>query len=398
MSGSLRVLANGKGPQFEGWQRLEKEWSSSSSLIPWMNQHLPPLAITDPTFTFQLSTSLFDSNLKDRNDRGDVGDGAPYLYDAIASMGLAACAVATTSSSPSSSSSSSSTPLDGKDIHAKAKQQSFIGVSGRIEYNEAGSRSAETGRIEMTNLRIKTEGGVSTALVAFFSGGNWTFEDVDVWYAGNGTSPPPWRDPPSVDLHLIDEGVKVFMYESFFSLGVFVSFFSLSLYLSHTYTLCSLVLSVSCSYVMVGVESALALCCAAWTVYFRNAPVVKASQPTFLLLVCVGAIVSTFVVLPLSPDQGSSTTNHNASCRLLVPLFTIGFCVTFASLFAKQFRVWWVFRRAAKMKRAKAGTDLTKRWMLAVVLFVVIVDVALLVAWDISAPLSWKVMPLSFDE
>ena len=50
------------------------------------------------------------------------------------------------------------------------------------------------------------------------------------------------------------------------------------------------------------------------------------------------------------------------------------------------------------MKRAKSGTDLTKRWMLAVVLFVVIVDVALLVAWDISAPLSWKVMPLSFDE
>ena len=247
VTGSLRVLANGKGPQFEGWQRLEKAWSSSSSLIPWMNQHLPPLAITDPTFTFQLSTSLFDSNLKDRNDRGDVGDGAPYLYDAIASMGLAACAVATTSAS--SSSSSSSTPLDGKDIHAKAKQQSFSGVSGRIEYNEAGSRSAETGRIEMTNLRIKTEGGVSTALVAFFSGGNWTFEDVDVWYAGNGTSPPPWRDPPSVDLHLIDEGVKVFMYESFFSLGVFVSFFSLSLslfhYLSHTYTLCSLVLSVS---------------------------------------------------------------------------------------------------------------------------------------------------------
>jgi NADH:ubiquinone oxidoreductase subunit 6 (subunit J) len=156
---------------------------------------------------------------------------------------------------------------------------------------------------------------------------------------------------------------------------------------------------------MVGVESALALCCAAWTVYFRNAPVVKASQPTFLLLVCIGAIVSTFVVLPLSLDQGSTSTavsgessNHNTSCRLLVPLFTIGFCVTFASLFAKQFRVWWVFRRAAKMKRAKAGTDLTKRWMLAVVLFVVIVDVALLVAWDISAPLSWKVMPLSFDE
>ena len=210
---------------------------------------------------------------------------------------------------------------------------------------------------------------------------------------------------------------KAFLF--FFNLSLFLSFstshthhtrtqsFALSFSCSFVFLSCFIFLSflfrfcfvfVSCSYVMVGVESALALCCAAWTVYFRNAPVVKASQPTFLLLVCVGAIVSTFVVLPLSLDQGSSTTNHNASCRLLVPLFTIGFCVTFASLFAKQFRVWWVFRRAAKMKRAKAGTDLTKRWMLAVVLFVVIVDVALLVAWDVSAPLSWKVIPLEFDE
>jgi hypothetical protein len=219
-----------------------------------MNQHLPPLAITDPTFTFQLSASLFDSNLKDRNDRGDVGDGAPYLYDAIASMGLAACAVATTSSSSSSSSSfsRSSTPLDGKNVHAKAKQQSFIGVSGRVEYNEEGSRSAETGRVEMTNLRITTEGGVSTALVAFFSGGNWTFEDVDVWYAGNGTSPPPWRDPPSVDLHLIDEGIKVFMYENLFPHVVFFSlffkaflFFSLSLPLTHIIHVHNLLLSRS---------------------------------------------------------------------------------------------------------------------------------------------------------
>ena len=43
-----------------------------------------------------------------------------------------------------------------------------------------------------------------------------------------------------------------------------------------------------------------------------------------------------------------------ATCRSIAPLFSIGFSITFASLFAKQFRVWWVFHRASKMRKVRS--------------------------------------------
>ena len=96
----------------------------------------------------------------------------------------------------------------------------------------------------------------------------------------------------------------------------------------------------------------MALLCAAWTLHYWHRPIVKASQPIFLLLICGGIILQIFTIIPLSQDTQVEASSNDNACRWMVPLFSFGFCFTFASLFAKQFRVYIVFRRAAKMQHA----------------------------------------------
>lgn len=376
LHGSLRVLSNGKGPDFPGWERLGKSWekakSDAASLVPFINAHLPPLDVTDPLFQFQLDAGVFDAPLNARDAAGKMGDGAPFLYDAIASMGLAACAAEKAARDAGRTFVGNES---GKAIRAAALQQSFDAVSGTIQYNEHGSRSATTARIELYNLRAMGDSSVSITLVGAYDKGNWTLQfNADgtrkVIFSSGSSQPPPWRDPPEINRNRIAVPLKNIMYA------------------------------------LVGIEAALALLCGCWTCIYWNAPIVKAGQPIFLLLICFGTVVSTFAIVPLSHDGGRSGGSSDddvgvashASCRSIAPVFSVGFCITFASLFAKQFRVWWVFRRAAKMKRVANKKDQTRCAVLCIVGGVVGLNALLLILWDALAPLQWVVTPLQRDE
>ena len=108
----------------------------------------------------------------------------------------------------------------------------------------------------------------------------------------------------------------------------------------------------SICFILMGLLCTMALLCAAWTLHYWHRPIVKASQPIFLLLICGGIILQIFTIIPLSQDTQVEASSNDNACRWMVPLFSFGFCFTFASLFAKQFRVYIVFRRAAKMQHA----------------------------------------------
>ncbi len=370
--GALRVLSNGKGPDFPGWVRLSQSWqevanSDAESFVSYINAHLPPLNITDPSFQFQLDPNIFDTPLAERNDAGGFADGTPFLYDAISSMGLAACAAEKAASEAGAPFVASET---GKAIQTAALRQSFDAVSGTIEYNEFGSRSATTARVELYNLRSKRSGDVSMVLVGAYDKGNWTLKsNADgsrkVIFSGGSSKPPPWRSPPVINRNLIAGGLRLTMY------------------------------------IFVGLEVMLALLCGMWTCRYWNTPIVRASQPIFLLLICLGTIISTFAIVPLSFDNNDGNeadTALHASCRAIAPVFSIGFCITFASLFAKQFRVWWVFQRAAKMKRVANKKDQTLCAVLSIVGVVVAMNAIILILWDALAPLQWVVTPLQQDD
>lgn len=375
IDGAIRILPNGKGPNIAGWNRLATSWSSianPTSLVSEFNERLPPLNVTDPSFSYQLDEDILSKPLKDV----PVSDGAPFLYDAIISAGLAACAAEKQAKAAAGGGGVSSTTFkkyfNGSAIYAKALEQSFSGVTGTVEYNGAGSRSATTARIEMYNLKI-TGKDFRTALVGFYNKGNWSLlknNDGDhlMVFANGMSTPPPWRDEPIVDYNLIDSSI------------------------------------IATVYVLMAKTVLGAIFCSVWTLRKWNEPIVKASQPAFLLLICLGTIISTFAILPLSFDSsakrqaGMSEDSLNAACRSIVPLCSLGFTTMFASLFAKQFRVWLVFLRASKMKKVRHDKkDTTLRFVLGIVSVVVGVNGVLLLIADVLAPLHWVETPLSRD-
>ena len=169
--------------------------------------------------------------------------------------------------------------------------------------------------------------------VGGYADGGWSIDLDAITYPGGGKAAPAWRVEPTLTDNTISVGAKV--------LG----------------------------YVLVGINWILALSMAVWLVLHWSAPVVKASQPLFLVLVCVGTMISSGAIVPLGTDgfdDGDAAAGR--ACNSIVVLFSLGFSLSLSALFAKQFRVWIVFKRAAKMRRgAKGAKDDTRAKMFAVV-------------------------------
>lgn len=88
---------------------------------------------------------------------------------------------------------------------------------------------------------------------------------------------------------------------------------------------------------------AMLMACVVWF-YFgylqRGHRVVKASQPTFLGMICFGCILLASTIIPMSFDDSVSTNRGtDAACMLRYWLCPIGFCIIFSALFSKLWRV-----------------------------------------------------------
>lgn len=92
--------------------------------------------------------------------------------------------------------------------------------------------------------------------------------------------------------------------------------------------------------------------------------VIKKSQPLFLVFICIGCIASTATIIPLSSDDGGVDLSSNpglqasldTNCMAAPWLYSIGFTLTFASLFAKTYRVSLVFNNK-KLKKITIKTE-----------------------------------------
>lgn len=101
--------------------------------------------------------------------------------------------------------------------------------------------------------------------------------------------------------------------------------------------------------ILFSLQLALTLACAAWTVYYRERRVVKASQPLFLCLVCFGTFVLSLSIIPLgiqgkyrsvkdnttgelTDEENPEVAGVDAACMALPWLFSIGFSIVFSAL------------------------------------------------------------------
>lgn len=104
-------------------------------------------------------------------------------------------------------------------------------------------------------------------------------------------------------------------------------------------------LSTSVRYTGVAMASILIISAsllAVWVMWNRNAPVIKAMQPIFLILLCLGMILSLLAVVPDGANS-NNTSNINAACMAHIWLSTMGSTVTLSALFSKLWRVNQIF-------------------------------------------------------
>jgi 7 transmembrane sweet-taste receptor of 3 GCPR/Bacterial extracellular solute-binding proteins, family 3 len=175
--------------------------------------------------------------------------------------------------------------------------------------------------------------------------------------------------------------------------------------------------------------------CAAWLLRYRKTTQVQIGQPVFLCLVLLGCLISTSVIVALGQqDDGphhfyqddesyahqnttsfNRTSNHsqknnddgsttNAASVYFIPprmacmaipwLYSVGFSITFGTLFAKIRRVYLIFQAATATRRVRV----TVRETVSVVAGVLLVDIIILTVWTIVDPLHWERTTLTADK
>ena len=111
-------------------------------------------------------------------------------------------------------------------------------------------------------------------------------------------------------------------------------------------------------------------------IYYRNNRVVRAGSPLFLVLICLGLIIS-LVSVPVYAYPS------NVSCRLFPFLLTTGYIVALSALFTKSYRVRLIFVRHQLHSMA-----LTDSAMMGLVFVLVSCETILNLVWLISDPLT----------
>eukprot|EP00985_Skeletonema_marinoi_P006921 scaffold3024_cov115-Skeletonema_marinoi.AAC.7 len=125
-----------------------------------------------------------------------------------------------------------------------------------------------------------------------------------------------------------------------------------------------------------------------WLYLKRKNPVVKMSQPESLFLLCVGAFISTSAIIPLTLAEaapGESTRGASAACRSIPFLYSLGWVLMYTSLTAKSWRLFKVARNAELARRVRVSV----REIYVMVAVVLLVDVSILIAWVVVAPLQY---------
>ncbi|KAL3942529.1 MAG: hypothetical protein SGARI_000241 [Bacillariaceae sp.] len=125
---------------------------------------------------------------------------------------------------------------------------------------------------------------------------------------------------------------------------------------------------------------------ALWSYKQRLSPVVKASQPFFLILICLGVFVLASSIFPMAIDDGAASVEAcDRACMSIPWLITMGWSILFAALYAKLRRVNLVIRNAMAFRSIKVSEkDVMPPFA---VLFTS--NLILMTVWTVLNPLVW---------
>jgi hypothetical protein len=219
----------------------------------------------------------------------DTGYAAPFLYDAVIALGLAACSL---TSKPEN--------FTGQDLYQAFVETEFEGASGSVKFiNTTGSRTTESTFFSLSNFVVDndSDGKVTFKKVeSILSISNQSEIDAAYIFA-NGTSIiPPDLPAPEYDPNYIHTLLKVF--------GLL---------------LCTIIMTMSIAFCL-------------WTYRNRKVQVVVKSQPIFLYIISLGTLLMGSAIIPLTIDDGWLSQGADAACMATPWLISIGWSLTFSAL------------------------------------------------------------------
>jgi len=275
-----------------------------------------------------------------------------FSYEAAALIGLAACDAASTSLS-----------LSGQDHYDAMLSLNMTGVLNDVVLTEYGSRKADETFYTVTNFFYQEEENgdnvkFQAAIASGFEEGTW--QQYTDYVFNDGTSNVQ-ADLPSltVDMKFISTGVRGTVLE-----------------------LC-------------GVAVVLSIGFGLWTYIKIDARVVRASQPLFLYLICVGACIASCSIITLSLDHAvASLDGMNIACNSTVWLVSIGFAMIFSAFFSKTYRINQIIRSAKRFKRIK----IDRIDALKPLVILLSADILILSLMSALSPIQFEVRVIDYDE
>jgi len=219
---------------------------------------------------------------------------APFVYDAVIALGLAACNL-----------TSKRGNVSGQDLYRAFVESEFKGASGLVDINEFGSRTPNSTQYSLSNFVIDDNSDrevmfkeVETHLFKF---NTWENHSSYIFADGTHIIPPDLPALESNPNHLI---------LPFKVVGLL---------------LCAIIITLSISFGL-------------WAYLNRGVQVVRASQPIFLYIISPGTFLMGSAIIPLTIDERwASSEGTDAACMAIPWLFFIGWSLTFSALYVLGF-------------------------------------------------------------
>jgi len=123
-----------------------------------------------------------------------------------------------------------------------------------------------------------------------------------------------------------------------------------------------------------------------WTYWNRKTPIVRASQPFFLYVICIGTIIMGSAIIPISIDDGiASIEECSLACMFSPWLISYGFVIAFSALFSKTWRINQIFHHP-KCRRI----TITVKDVIVPFLILLGLNTIVLICWTAISPLKWE--------
>lgn len=130
--------------------------------------------------------------------------------------------------------------------------------------------------------------------------------------------------------------------------------------------------------------------CALFLVYARRHPVLRAAQPPFLGLIVLGSAISSMSVFFFSQN---SFLSPDFACMAGIWTFGVGFVLMYGALLVKMNRIRFLFGLQTYLKPSDRSR-LSNHRNLALVGIVILVECAILLAWQLTNPLTFNYKPV----